>query len=142
MENSFFIIYQAKTTAHIIKPRKKHDNYQFLLLLLCLMFSYNGNKVISITGTSVASPVVAGAIALLASGVPRHHLSPASVKQALCVTAIRLPGPNMFEQGHGKLDLISAYEVLFSPEIYLQGFRKGATMLVCCKAKRIFIHSL
>lgn len=62
-------------------------------------------------GTSVASPVVAGAIALLASGVPRHNLTPAAVKQALCMTALRLPGPNMFEQGHGKLDLISAYQV-------------------------------
>lgn len=63
------------------------------------------------TGTSVASPVVAGAIALLASGVPRQNLTPASVKQALCSTALRLQGPNMFEQGHGKLDLISAYQV-------------------------------
>lgn len=64
-----------------------------------------------VLGTSVASPVVAGAIALLASGVPRHNLTPAAVKQALCMTALRLPGPNMFEQGHGKLDLISAYQV-------------------------------
>ncbi|XP_041986880.1 membrane-bound transcription factor site-1 protease [Aricia agestis] len=66
----------------------------------------------SLSGTSVASPVVAGAIALLASGVPRQNLSPASVKQALSVTARRLPGFNMFEQGHGKLDLISAYQFL------------------------------
>lgn len=66
----------------------------------------------SLSGTSVASPVVAGAIALLASGVPRQNLTPAAVKQALCMTALRLPGPNMFEQGHGKLDLISAYQFL------------------------------
>ncbi|KAL0852183.1 hypothetical protein ABMA28_000413 [Loxostege sticticalis] len=66
----------------------------------------------SLSGTSVASPVVAGAIALLASGVPRQHLTPAAVKQALCITARRLAGPNMFEQGHGKLDLISAYQFL------------------------------
>ncbi|KAI8430788.1 hypothetical protein MSG28_000950 [Choristoneura fumiferana] len=66
----------------------------------------------SLSGTSVASPVVAGAIALLASGVPRHNLTPAAVKQALCITARRLPGANMFEQGHGKLDLISAYQFL------------------------------
>ncbi|XP_045510195.1 membrane-bound transcription factor site-1 protease [Colias croceus] len=66
----------------------------------------------SLSGTSVASPVVAGAIALLASGVPRQNLTPASVKQALCITARRLQGPNMFEQGHGKLDLISAYQFL------------------------------
>ncbi|CAG9558251.1 unnamed protein product [Danaus chrysippus] len=66
----------------------------------------------SLSGTSVASPVVAGAIALLASGVPRQNLTPAAVKQALCITARRLPGYNMFEQGHGKLDLISAYQFL------------------------------
>ncbi|XP_049884757.1 membrane-bound transcription factor site-1 protease [Pectinophora gossypiella] len=66
----------------------------------------------SLSGTSVASPVVAGAIALLASGVPRQNLTPAAVKQALCITARRLPGPNMFEQGHGKLDLITAYQFL------------------------------
>lgn len=60
----------------------------------------------------MASPVVAGAIALLASGVPRHSLTPAAVKQALTITARRLQGPNMFEQGHGKLDLISAYQVM------------------------------
>ncbi|XP_075990927.1 membrane-bound transcription factor site-1 protease [Anticarsia gemmatalis] len=75
----------------------------------------------SLSGTSVASPVVAGAIALLASGVPRHNLTPAAVKQALCMTALRLPGPNMFEQGHGKLDLISAYQFLrkYEPQVSL-----------------------
>ncbi|XP_050684015.1 membrane-bound transcription factor site-1 protease isoform X2 [Leptidea sinapis] len=75
----------------------------------------------SLSGTSVASPVVAGAIALLASGVPRQNLTPASVKQALCVTARRLQGPNMFEQGHGKLDLISAYQFLrdYEPQVTL-----------------------
>lgn len=69
----------------------------------------------------MASPVVAGAIALLASGVPRQHLTPAAVKQALCITARRLVGPNMFEQGHGKLDLISAYQVRY---ICLAGMNK------------------
>ncbi|XP_013162352.1 PREDICTED: membrane-bound transcription factor site-1 protease isoform X1 [Papilio xuthus] len=75
----------------------------------------------SLSGTSVASPVVAGAIALLASGVPRQHVTPAAVKQALCVTARRLPGYNMFEQGHGKLDLISAYQFLreYTPQASL-----------------------
>ncbi|KAJ2954409.1 hypothetical protein O0L34_g2673 [Tuta absoluta] len=75
----------------------------------------------SLSGTSVASPVVAGAIALLASGVPRQNLTPAAVKQALCITARRLAGPNMFEQGHGKLDLISAYQFLreYEPQVSL-----------------------
>lgn len=34
------------------------------------------------------------------------------MKQALMASAVRLPGINMFEQGHGKLDLLKAYDVL------------------------------
>ncbi|XP_064414456.1 membrane-bound transcription factor site-1 protease [Latimeria chalumnae] len=69
----------------------------------------------SLSGTSVASPVVAGAVTLLASTVHRRELvNPASMKQALIASARRLPGVNMFEQGHGKLDLLRAYQVLNS----------------------------
>ncbi|CAG5954390.1 unnamed protein product [Menidia menidia] len=69
----------------------------------------------SLSGTSVASPVVAGAVTLLASTVLNRELvNPASMKQALIASARRLPGVNMFEQGHGKLDLIRAYQVLNS----------------------------
>lgn len=66
----------------------------------------------SLSGTSVASPVVAGVVALLASAVPRQNVNPASVKQALMASARRLVGPNMFEQGHGKVDLLRAYHEL------------------------------
>uniref|UniRef100_A0A8C4QCE9 Membrane-bound transcription factor site-1 protease n=1 Tax=Eptatretus burgeri TaxID=7764 RepID=A0A8C4QCE9_EPTBU len=67
----------------------------------------------SLSGTSVASPVVAGAVTLLLSSVEHRHLmNPASMKQALIASARRLPGVNMFEQGHGKLDLLRAYQVL------------------------------
>lgn len=63
----------------------------------------------SLSGTSVASPVVAGAVCLLASVVPEKErwqlLNPASMKQALLEGALRLPGPNMFEQGAGRLNL-------------------------------------
>jgi subtilisin family serine protease len=63
----------------------------------------------SLSGTSVASPVVAGAVCLLASVVPEKErwqlLNPASMKQALVEGALRLPGPNMFEQGAGRLNL-------------------------------------
>lgn len=67
-----------------------------------------------LSGTSVASPVVAGAVTLLASGVLHRGgiINPASMKQALMASARRLPGVNMFEQGHGKLDLVKAYQVL------------------------------
>ncbi|XP_032813570.1 membrane-bound transcription factor site-1 protease [Petromyzon marinus] len=69
----------------------------------------------SLSGTSVASPVVTGAVTLLASSVQnRDIINPASMKQALMASARRLPGVNMFEQGHGKLDLLRAYQVLNS----------------------------
>nr|CAD7194247.1 unnamed protein product [Timema douglasi] len=43
-----------------------------------------------------------------------NAINPASMKQALMASARRLPGVNMFEQGHGKLDLIKAFHVLNS----------------------------
>ncbi|XP_077982093.1 membrane-bound transcription factor site-1 protease-like isoform X2 [Glandiceps talaboti] len=70
----------------------------------------------TLSGTSVASPVVAGAVTLLASAVLQrlHVVNPASMKQALMASARRLPTVNMFEQGHGKLDLVKAYGILSS----------------------------
>lgn len=65
----------------------------------------------SLSGTSVASPVVAGAVVLLASVVPEAKrwdiLNPASMKQALLEGAERLKGPIIFEQGAGKIDLMA-----------------------------------
>lgn len=75
----------------------------------------------SLSGTSVASPVVAGAVTLLASGVLHRKdvINPASMKQALMASARRLPGANMFEQGHGKLNLVKAYQILsnYKPQV-------------------------
>lgn len=63
----------------------------------------------SLSGTSVASPVVAGAVCLLASVIPDtirwDIINPASMKQALIEGAARLDGPNIFEQGAGRLNL-------------------------------------
>lgn len=57
----------------------------------------------SLSGTSVASPVVAGAVSLLASTIPPDRraalLNPASMKQALVEGSQRLPALNLFEQG-------------------------------------------
>lgn len=57
----------------------------------------------ALSGTSVASPVVAGAVALLASTIPERErprlLNPAAIKQALIGGAERLAGLNLFEQG-------------------------------------------
>ncbi|XP_022662431.1 membrane-bound transcription factor site-1 protease-like isoform X2 [Varroa jacobsoni] len=77
----------------------------------------------SLSGTSVASPVVAGAVTLLLSGVLDLFplVNPASMKQALLSSARRLSGPNMFEQGWGKLNLIEAYQALraYTPQATL-----------------------
>ncbi|CAF3593680.1 unnamed protein product [Adineta steineri] len=73
----------------------------------------SGCKVLS--GTSVASPVVAGAVALLASSVLHRTpniINPATLKQALLASAHRIRHANMFEQGHGKLNLLRAFRIL------------------------------
>lgn len=63
----------------------------------------------SLSGTSVASPVVAGIVCLLVSVIPeasrKNLLNPASMKQALVEGAAKLSGPNMYEQGAGRVDL-------------------------------------
>ena len=60
----------------------------------------------------MASPVVAGAVSLLAGAVDRAKVNPASMKQVLMASAQRLGGVNMFEQGHGKLNLLRAFHEL------------------------------
>lgn len=64
------------------------------------------------SGTSVASPVVTGVVALLTGAVHHTHVNPASMKQALISSARKLGGVNMFEQGQGKLDLLRAFHEL------------------------------
>eukprot|EP00808_Paulinella_micropora_P009042 g61565.t1 len=70
----------------------------------------------SLSGTSVASPVVAGAVALLLSSIPiadrKLRANPASLKQALVHTALKLHEGNIFEQGAGKMDLVQALDYL------------------------------
>ena len=86
----------------------------------------------------MASPVVAGAVALLYSGVMHRGavINPASMKQvrdikydevihkesnvqALIASTRRLPGVGMFEQGAGKLDLLRTYQTLtaYTPQV-------------------------
>jgi membrane-bound transcription factor site-1 protease len=76
----------------------------------------------TLSGTSVASPVVTGAIALLLSAFKhRSFINPASIKQVLMASADRLPHANMFEQGQGKLNILAAYELLstYKPQVTL-----------------------
>jgi len=72
----------------------------------------------SLSGTSVASPVVTGVATLLASVVPPelrwHLLNPASMKQILVESAQTNDNLRMFEQGNGAVDLQSAYKAMQS----------------------------
>ncbi|KXZ49150.1 hypothetical protein GPECTOR_23g78 [Gonium pectorale] len=86
-----------------------------------VMGSKIGGGCKALSGTSVASPVVAGAVALLASTVlpsqPERRwsvLNPASMKQALVEGAVRLPNLNIFEQGSGRINLPNSMALLRS----------------------------
>jgi membrane-bound transcription factor site-1 protease len=69
-----------------------------------------------LSGTSVASPVVAGAITLLASSVPEDQrdkiVNPASMRQVLIEGSHVLQQTPIFEQGMGRLDLMESYALL------------------------------
>jgi len=71
-----------------------------------------------LSGTSVASPVMTGAMVALMSSVPpaerASRFNLAIIKQAIVETAKRLPRPGVFEQGSGKMDAYAAYEWLHS----------------------------
>ena len=63
----------------------------------------------------MACPVVAGAIALLASIVPEPRrwqlLNPGAIKQVLVESAHRLHRRSAYEQGAGTMDLLGAAQV-------------------------------
>lgn len=77
----------------------------------------------TLSGTSVASPVVAGCVALLASTVPAPQrwqlLNPASMKQALVEGAERLPELNLYEQGNGRISLAASQAVSSTQQVSL-----------------------
>lgn len=70
----------------------------------------------------------------------REMVNPASMKQALIASARRLPGVNMFEQGHGKLDLLRAYQILnsYKPQarLILILINQQYTVICCISFKR------
>lgn len=96
----------------------------------CNTEKQTAEKCQSLSGTSVASPIATGVIALLLSasynivqsdgkncfrfpGLERQNLvNPSSIKQILIQSAQRLPNHNMFEQGSGNIDLLRAFKLL------------------------------
>lgn len=69
-----------------------------------------------LSGTSVASPVVTGIIALLSSVIESNIrsliINPASIKQALVESSHLIANANIYEQGMGSIDIIGAYQHL------------------------------
>ncbi len=63
----------------------------------------------TLSGTSMATPVVAGTAALLLQTKP--NLTPNMVKAILTYTAQPLRGYNMFEQGAGQLNVAGALQI-------------------------------
>ncbi|KAL0887507.1 hypothetical protein Bca101_011490 [Brassica carinata] len=72
----------------------------------------------SLSETSVASPVVACIVCLLVRVIPEARrkdlLNPASMKQVLVEGAAKLSGPNMYEKGAGRVDLLQSYAPLYA----------------------------
>jgi membrane-bound transcription factor site-1 protease len=87
--------------------------------------SKSGDSCKKLSGTSVASPIIAGALALLLSSVPAEKkdafVNPAVARQILIESAdlITSKDANIFEQGSGKLNLNQAYDLLktYSPRV-------------------------
>ena len=69
----------------------------------------SGEKMIYLSGTSMAAPLVAGAAALLIETNPT--LTPSLVKAILQYTAQPLPGVNTLEQGAGRLNVEGAVRI-------------------------------
>ncbi|WP_282696769.1 S8 family serine peptidase [Streptomyces sp. CC208A] len=65
-----------------------------------------------LNGTSMSSPQVAGASALLLSAAKQRgiELSPLTLRTALTSTAKRIPGVGAHEQGAGLVDVVEAWE--------------------------------
>lgn len=67
----------------------------------------------SMAGTSMASPSVSGAVALLLSGLKaeKRSYSPASIRRALENSARPIPGVDVFSQGRGLVQVDAAFEL-------------------------------
>ena len=70
-----------------------------------------GNQYASFNGTSMASPHVAGAVALLLEAHP--DWSPSTIKSALMGTAVNTPIEKIWDKGSGRIDVLKAINSTF-----------------------------
>jgi subtilisin family serine protease len=105
---------------HLIKPEliapgnkmvaaQGANNYLYSQYTQLNSYTSANAKVMYMSGTSVAAPVVAGAVAQMLQANPK--LTPNMVKLCLMYTAQQLPGFNMFEQGAGELNVRGATDL-------------------------------
>ncbi len=73
------------------------------------------NGYTSASGTSMATPHISGAIALLKQANP--SLTPNEIKEILMSTSRDLKGESVFRQGAGIVDLYYAYHYNYSPKV-------------------------
>lgn len=96
-----------------------------------------------LSGTSVSSPIAAGALALLASGVLAYRndslVNPAFLKQMLLEGAERIVendlsstnGPGIFEQGAGRLNLQSSFDLIKTAQAHVSAVPPVADFTDC-----------
>jgi subtilisin family serine protease len=81
-----------------------------------------------LNGTSMAAPVVSGAIALMLQANP--GLSPSMVKGALMYTAQRMSGVHVLDQGAGVLNVPGAVRLALAIHPDASSFPEGTNVLV------------
>lgn len=69
----------------------------------------DGTKMMTLSGTSMSTPMVAGTVALMLQANP--NLTPSMVKTLLAYTAQPIAGYNWFEQGAGQLNIDGAVKL-------------------------------
>jgi serine protease AprX len=87
----------------------------------------NKSRYMLLTGTSMSTGVVSGAVALMAQANP--SLTPNQVKAILMYSAQMMDGPDLFEQGAGMLNVDGAVRLAKGMSRYASSLPPGATLM-------------